>query len=277
MYKLDKNGIYVSEVGVEHRNEEYSESSFDILVRMQSDHFWYKGRHKFLLRSLRDRFNRDNLSIADFGGGCGGWIQYLLKKHLKSISEIALADSSQVALLNAKRIIGSKVDIYQVDLMNIEWENKWDVIFMLDVIEHCPEDTHILMEAKKALKPGGVIILTAPALDFFWSYNDEHANHLRRYDIMKFHKLSINSGLNLVDARYFMFFLSPLLWLSRRLKSKKMSEQKILQAVESEHEIPPKYLNKILSYIFEAETPLGHVIRFPWGTSILGVFEKPKL
>jgi hypothetical protein len=27
--------------------------------------------------------------------------------------------------------------------------------------------------------------------------------------------------------------------------------------------------------VFYAETPLGHHLSFPWGTSILGVFEKP--
>jgi hypothetical protein len=30
-----------------------------------------------------------------------------------------------------------------------------------------------------------------------------------------------------------------------------------------------------LAAVFAAETPLGHFLRFPWGTSVLGVFRKP--
>jgi hypothetical protein len=35
-------------------------------------------------------------------------------------------------------------------------------------------------------------------------------------------------------------------------------------------------LNGLLSLIFAAETPLGLRLSFPWGTSVLGVFEKER-
>jgi hypothetical protein len=40
------------------------------------------------------------------------------------------------------------------------------------------------------------------------------------------------------------------------------------------HQVPPAPLNLALTAIFAAETPLGHWLRFPWGTSVLGVFRK---
>jgi hypothetical protein len=43
---------------------------------------------------------------------------------------------------------------------------------------------------------------------------------------------------------------------------------------EREHRTPHPYVNGVLRKIFEAETGIGHAVRFPWGTSVLGIFEK---
>jgi hypothetical protein len=71
-----------------------------------------------------------------------------------------------------------------------------------------------------------------------------------------------------------MFYLSPLLWLSRNTNLKNLNEEQKLKSIQKEHEVPGKILNNILAAIFKAETPLGHILKFPWGTSIIGVFEK---
>jgi SAM-dependent methyltransferase len=175
--------------------------------------------------------------------------------------------------MNAKKTL-KNTDAYQVDLMSLEWQERWDIAFLLDVIEHCPDDGKIVSEAAKALKPKGKLFITTPALDFFWSHNDEYARHLRRYNKKRFQKLADESGLVLKDVRYFMFFLSPLLWLSRKTTSKRRGKEAILKAIEDEHKVPSPILNKLLSLVFYAESPLGHMIPFPWGTSILGIFEK---
>ena len=274
MYKLDNDGLYVPPKQIKHRNDEYDESGFNTLLEMQSKHFWYTGRHRFVLEILKRYQTKRNFSAVDLGGGCGGWIDYLKKNIPNQLNKIALADSSRVALLNAKKVIGTDIEVYQVDLMALEWQEKWDVAFLLDVIEHCPDDLAIVTQAAKGLKPGGKLIITAPALDFFWSHNDDYAKHLRRYNKKQFKQIADDANLKLIDCRYFMFFLSPLLWLSRKTKPKNLSKKAILKAIEREHKAPPMIANKILSTIFKAETPIGQILRFPWGTSIIGVFQK---
>jgi SAM-dependent methyltransferase len=175
--------------------------------------------------------------------------------------------------MNAKKTLGHAA-AYQVDLMSLGWHERWDVAFLLDVIEHCPDDARIVGEAAKALKPNGKLFVTAPALDFFWSHNDEYARHLRRYNKGQFQKLADESGLVLRDVRYFMFFLSPLLWLSRKARARESGDEAIRKALEEGHKVPSPILNKMLSLVFCAESPIGHIVSFPWGTSILGIFEK---
>ena len=41
------------------------------------------------------------------------------------------------------------------------------------------------------------------------------------------------------------------------------------------HRVPHPLVNGTLAAAFSAETPLGHAIPFPWGTSLLAVLQRP--
>jgi hypothetical protein len=101
------------------------------------------------------------------------------------------------------------------------------------------------------------------------------AHHLRRYRRADFVRLASESGLTLCDSRYFMFFLSPAYWFSRiKPTFATMSSAQKTELISKQHQVPGPLINGLLSSIFAAETPLGHHVRFPWGTSILAVFQK---
>jgi SAM-dependent methyltransferase len=276
-YHLTPTGIYRPSIPVTHRDEEYDQTGFDTLWDMQERHFWYRGRHRFLLKAL-DRFmpkTRSPLRAIDLGGGVGGWVRYLADRRGELFQKIALADSSQVALTMAGKILPSGVDRYQIDLMNLGWEDEWDIAFMLDLIEHIPDDIRAVRQAAKALKPGGLLFVATPAFQQFWSYNDDLANHLRRYTRSDFKAIGEQTGLKLLDSRYFMFFLSPLYLLSRRKPGfYKLSQEKKREVVESQHKVPVAPVNEALTAVFAAETPAGHWLSFPWGTSVLCVLQK---
>lgn len=275
-YKLDNRGIYQPDTAFEHRNEEYDESTFTTLSNMQSEHFWYVGRHHFLLKALKQHAvaAKFDLKAIDLGGGVGGWISFLCKNY-PHFSKLALGDSSEVALYGAQKILPSSVELYHSDLMNLGWKEEWDIIFLLDVLEHCPNDQEILHQIKMALKPGGLLIITTPALMAFWSPNDVQAKHLRRYNISDFKKLAEKTNFQTLDSRYFMFLLSPLYLLSRLYLSTISSEQKLKEAIKAEHKVPPSFVNRILRAIFLLETHIGLNVRFPWGTSLLTILKKP--
>jgi len=161
--------------------------------------------------------------------------------------------------------------------MDLRWSNRWDVAFLLDVLEHVPDQKAVLRSIRKALAPGGLVLITVPALQIFWTWNDEEAHHQRRYKRGDFEQLAIETGLELLDARYFMFFLSPLLLASRWLTAPRQAADSAARAnlAKRMHKIPFGPLNAGLAAVFRAETPLGHRIRFPWGTSLFCVLRKP--
>ena len=121
-------------------------------------------------------------------------------------------------------------------------------------------------------------MVTVPALNCFWTWNDELVGHQRRYSRKSLTAAASQAGLVALDCRYFMFFLSPLLLASRWLSGNRihsLSEAGKHQLLQRMHRVPARPLNSALQAICAAETPLGHWIRFPWGTSVMGIFQKP--
>lgn len=278
----DTNGVFLPKVAVTHRDEEYEETGFDTLRDMQLRHFWYCGRHRFLHYNLKRMLRRTQqnsatpLSMIDLGGGCGGWIHYLNRHAQNSNWNLALADSSVYALENAADFVEPAVKRFQIDLLQLPWTESWDVVFLLDVLEHIPDHIEAMKQAYKILKPGGLLFVATPALKFFWSYNDDLAHHVRRYSRKDFAELAEITDFNLLTSRYFMFLLSPLLYLSR-LNSpqwENMNTEEKIALQKQTHQVPSLPVNATLKSIFNLETPLGSWIPFPWGTSILGVFQK---
>jgi SAM-dependent methyltransferase len=246
---------------------------------MQDRHFWYRGRHRFLLHSVHRQLAAcPPRRMIDLGGGCGGWVSYMAARGRVPLTELALADSSADALRMAAEILPPGASTYQVDLLALPWSERWDVAFLLDVLEHIPEQEEALRQVHRSLAPGGLLFVTVPALRLFWSWNDEAVHHVRRYARSEFPRLAAATGFELVDARYFMFFLSPLLLASRvalRPRLGELSAQQVQDLVARMHRTPSPPVNALLGALFALETPLGHYLPFPLGSSLLAVLKRP--
>jgi 2-polyprenyl-3-methyl-5-hydroxy-6-metoxy-1,4-benzoquinol methylase len=278
---IEEKGIFIPSRRPLHRNEEYDEKAFDILLRMQREHFWYRGRHKLLLnvlkKEIRQHFGKvNNLRAIDMGGGCGGWLEYIHTHSPGMFRELALGDSSMQALSLAEPVVGSFATRYQIDLLDLHWNEEWDVVFLLDVLEHIPAHEDVLHQIHKSLRPEGLLFVTTPALKFFWTYNDDLAQHQRRYSSQDFHSLGKQTQLELLRAQYFMFFLSPVLLLSRMLfrppASATLEERR--DHLAQTHSIPSQPINLLLTELFSIEAAMINSINFPWGTSIIAVFKR---
>lgn len=258
----------------------YDEAGFDGLLKMQRDHFWYRGRHRFLLNMMRkvifQYYGADHaLKAIDMGGGCGGWIEYLQLHDPGRFEEIALGDCSIRALSLAESVVGPEVRRFQMDLLDLSWKNEWDVVFLLDVIEHIPDHEEALRQVGKSIRPGGLIFVTAPAFSSLWSYNDTLAGHQRRYRKHDFKELSNRVGLKFLRANYFMFFLSPLLALSRLLNRppKQANREQLRSHINRTHKTPIYPINEILFKLFSIESWMVNYVPPPWGTSVLAIFQ----
>lgn len=278
---IEEQGIYVSHRRPHHRNDEYDEMGLDVLIQMQREHFWYRGRHKLLLNVLKKEILKHykqtpELHAIDLGGGCGGWLEYVHANSPGMFRELALGDSSMQALSLAEPVIGAFATRYQIDLLELDWQEEWDVVFLLDVLEHIPDHEEVLRQVYRSMRPGGLLFVTAPALKFFWTYNDDLAFHQRRYSQHDFHALAKQLNFELLRTNYFMFFLSPVLFLSRMLfrPPRMATSEQLKNYLMRSHSIPIQPVNRLLTKLFLIEAAMINSVNFPWGTSILAVLKR---
>jgi hypothetical protein len=70
----------------------------------------------------------------------------------------------------------------------------------------------------RALRPGGLFIVTVPQHAWLWSAADEQAHHQRRYSRADLRTKLERHGFKVRYCTSFVFALLPLMYLSRRRK-----------------------------------------------------------
>lgn len=138
-----------------------------------------------------------------------------------------------------------------------------DVLLALDLIEHIKADVAALFEFWRVLKPGGILVLTAPAHKWLWSLHDEQLGHYRRYTRRELRqKLSL---FNVIKLTHFGGLVLPGQLLVRRG----------MQSVNGVNDIPT-WLDTFLYGLLKIDAAiLQHIPCIPLGGSILAICQKP--
>ena len=110
-------------------------------------------------------------------------------------------------------------------------------------------------------------MITVPAYKFLFTKKDVILGHYRRYRISEIK--SIFNNFEIKKLSYFNFFL--FLPISTSLLIYKVLNSDFIDSVEKK---PNFFLNLILFLIFNIESKIINFFNFPFGISILGIFEK---
>jgi SAM-dependent methyltransferase len=92
----------------------------------------------------------------------------------------------------------SKKNIFRSDL-----KEKFDSIFLLNVIEHISDDVMALKNCRYLLKPGGNLIVLAPANAWLYCTFDKQLGHYRRYSLSAMKELLKKEKFEILSANYF--------------------------------------------------------------------------
>lgn len=116
-------------------------------------------------------------------------------------------------------------------------------ITLLDVLEHVEDDVAAVAELHRVLRPGGLLVISVPALMQLWSEWDVVLHHFRRY-----HRADLAAlfGPEKWERRYLKYVNTaalPAVWWLRRGRRAGDSHR-------SEEQIPPAWLNTILRWLF---------------------------
>jgi hypothetical protein len=94
--------------------------------------------------------------------------------------------------------------------------------------------------------------------------------HKRRYVKQELRKIVENSGYQIHKLSYFNTILSPLIILRRFLDR----NLKVQEYLRNDDEIPNKFVNTILKFVFGLEKYMLPYVSMPFGISILCVAKK---
>lgn len=142
---------------------------------------------------------------------------------------------------------------------NLPDRESFDAILYIDVIEHIEDDRREFMNAAGRLKPGGSLVILAPAFPFLYSPFDKAVGHYRRYNKQMMRAL----GADLLNTAHLKYLDS--LGCIASVANKLLLRQ----------ELPSKGQVRLWdSYMVPVSRIMDRVFFNSFGKSILGIWTK---
>jgi len=244
-------------------------SVYNEMYRVEEIHWWFVAKRRIVLHILerfakKQKLETNDLTVCDIGCGCGATLKSLSKIYKSygvDVSDTAIKYCRERGLTAVKGDLNG----------DMPYEGrKFDIILMLDVLEHIDNDTMAVEKAASLLKPNGLLICTVPAYNWLWSHHDEIHHHRRRYTKKSLLKMfEVYCETTPILCTYYNSILFPLALIERIFFKPFFHKPNRMI-----NPIPNRILNRILANIFSFEKHLILKINFPFGLSIIGVFQK---
>ncbi len=245
-------------------------------IEIEEDkHWWFAGRTRSLL-NMMDRVIKPNgqKRVLDIGCGAGNMFH-----HLARYGPVVGVDNNPKPLAVA---LDRGYDVREGEAENLPFEDdSFEVVALLDTVEHCDDDRAILQECYRVCAPGGYMIVTVPAFMWLWSHNDVLNDHKRRYTNKDLRLALAEPGFETHRITYNNFLVFPLAAAMVLLRRRAGQEPELGsphfddESYQVEMEPAPPLLNAILSAVTWTEAQILRWINLPVGTSIICIARKP--
>ena len=239
-------------------------------------HWWFASRTRALL-ALMDARLPDRVKVLDIGCGAGNMFHHLSR--YGSVQGVEI-DPRPVAMARRR---GYSVEQGDASRGVAYPDASFDLVTVLDVIEHIRDDRAVLVEAARLLKPGGHLVVTVPAFMALWSANDDINAHLRRYTAAELRLKLQDAGFNILRLTYNNFFVFPLaaalILLRRRTQQAPQLASHHLSQDEYQVEMEPTspVVNALLTGAGWLEAQLLPWMDLPVGTSLIALAQKQRV
>ena len=234
------------------------EEEIERMSKFEESNWWFAGRRRIIINMLQKQLGtQSNLRILDVGCGSGYTTLALTK-----FGSVYGTDYSLSALKHCNESGLDKVVKSNSYYLPFRSET-FDVITILDVLEHIDDDIRVLKELKRVLKKDGIILIAVPAFQFLWSEHDVALSHFRRYNHKSLSTVIIRSGFYRIRLTYFISFLFPILVIYKIIDKPRNSNPKstLIRL--------PNFINKLLRQVLFLEDKILQKTNLPFGTSLI--------
>lgn len=238
---------------------------YPLMREIEGSHWWFVVRRQLISDMLTKIGLPDDANILDAGCGTGGNLE-MLASHGR-VTGLEMEKSA--ADFSRERRIADIVEGYFPDNLPLS-KDSFDLVTMIDVLEHIDDDHSTLSAVNTLLTRGGYALITVPAFQFLWSKHDEVHHHKRRYSKKQLINVIEESGLKLQYVSYFNTLLFPVA-VAVRMVSKIFP---FMQSNDGGDELPAPLINSILRSIFNTERTFLKILKFPYGLSLIAIVKK---
>jgi len=236
---------------------------FERMAELDEQHWWFVARRRILASVIR-RVVRPpkNARVLEVGCGTG--------HNLGMLGEFGKVDACEldaVARGLASDRLGRPVLEARLPDLSMFDDGSYDVVALLDVLEHVPDDRGSLEAIQRLLKPGGALVLTVPANPWMWSAHDAAHHHFRRYTRRQLAELFREADFRVQLLSYFNTLLFPLVAGARIIG-------KLLGRDSADDAMPGIAVNTTLNAVFGLEAGLVGRLPMPFGVSLIAVVRR---
>jgi SAM-dependent methyltransferase len=238
---------------------------YEQMAQLDSRHWWFTARRR-ILDGVIERVVKPpkDARILELGAGTG--------HNLAMLSRFGTVEASEldpIARQLASDRLGRPVVEAALPDLSMFQAGSYDLVALLDVLEHVPDDEGSLRSIKQLLKPGAALLLTVPINPWMWSAHDVAHHHHRRYRKQEIRKLAEDAGYAIDLISPFNSLLFPPI-AAVRLAGKLTGKD------DSDDAMPSAPVNSILDTVFGLERSLIGRVPMPFGVSLVAVLRRPR-
>lgn len=237
---------------------------FDRMAELDGQHWWYLARREILAELIaREAKLPPRARILEIGCGTGHNLPMLQR-----FGEVEAAELDPEARALSARRLGKLV--YDAGLPELvqQVDGQYEMVALLDVLEHIPDDRGALDAIKQLLKPMGALLIAVPANPWMWTAHDVAHHHHRRYRKSQLATLAKQAGYRIELLSPFNTLLFPPIAAVRALG-------KVMGRDEADDRLPSPAVNRLFKGVFGLERHLVGRVPLPFGVSLVALLRKP--
>lgn len=236
------------------------------MVNHEDRHWWYRGRRRIVGDALGRMQLQPEGRVLDAGCGSGRMLDAL-----SDYGEVSGLDMNSESVTLAR---GRGYDDVQEGVVEaLPWADEtFDLITLLDVLEHTADDRIALTELRRVVRRGGYLLLTVPAHQALWANHDVLNQHYRRYSRRTLRVAASETDWSVERMTSFNSLMLP---PAAAVRFAQKLQREPVERHTSDVEIGPEWLYPVLELPLRAEAAwLRRDRNLPIGLSLLALLRR---